>query len=503
EFELSDALTQDIEERIRKEHADEVSQLRQKAKEADDLKANHAQILIEARHQIKMQMTEAMGKEKEDLFKQIEALQAGQIQTEESHRTMISEVKAKEREKASADMLKLQERLEALNSSVASAEEDKKLAIEKAAEQAKEQAKEEASQLMAKRIEEAKKEVLSSQQGELTRIQLQLDMAEDNVKQQKGNFQEMLAEQKMQFEEQKRDQKSFFDQQITQQKENLERDVAQRERELVSKTKLESELKLKEQEEMIRKLTDQVDAMQETAQKKSQQLQGEALEVLIEEKLMRDPSFRLDTFSEVKKGANGVDVNMTVKNQMNESCGLVMIEAKRAANWSAGWVEKIKKDRIEAGVKEAVCLIVSTRLRQDEILVDDLGDGVWATVPEYFVHFIQIIRKSMEEMHRVQKSNIDRGDKKEMLYSYVNSDAFRSKVKAMNDYHENIYAQGVKIQRGMKKMLDTIVKSKDMGDDIFIELGNSANVALIPGAEDVTELIDMNSGAHKDKELFE
>ena len=463
EFELSDALTHDIEDRIRRENAEELNTLRQKANEVDDLKAKQEEMLIETRHQTKLEMTKELTKEKEALFTQIETLQRSQAQSNEV----------------------------------------KMLAVEKASEAAREEAKHEAKLLMDKRVKEAKVEAKSEQQNEVIKIELQLQLARENVTQQQSNFQEMLKQQTTQFEEQKQEQKGFFDQQLQSQKENLERDVAQRERELVSKTKLESELKIKEQEEMIRKMTDQITAMKETSEKKSQQLQGEALEVLIEERLVRDPTFRLDTFSEVKKGANGVDVNMTIKNQRDESCGLVMIEAKRAARWSPGWVDKIKKDRIEAGVKEAVCLIVSTRLRNEEHLVDDLGDGVWATVPEYFIHFIQIIRKNLEEMHRVQKSNIDRGDKKEVLYSYVNSDAFRSKVQAMNDYHENIYTQGVKIQRNMKKMLDTIVKSKDMGDDIFIELGNSADVALLPGLEDEVELIDMKSDAHKDKDLFE
>jgi len=462
EFELSNALTHDIEERIRNENATELKKLRQLAGEAEELKAKQEELISEARHQTKLEMTKSLTKEKEALFAKIEALQQAQLQVEE----------------------------------------EKRLAIEKAIEHAKSMAKEESRVLLNKQVTEAKEQIRLEQQSELQKLTLQLTLAQDNATLQQQNFQEMLTQQSQQFEEQKQQQKAFFDQQLQQQRETLERDVAQRERELVAKTRLETELKLKEQEEMIRKMTDQINSMKETADKKSQQLQGEALEVLIEERLMRDPAFRLDTFEEVKKGANGVDVNMTVQNAKSEACGLVMIEAKRAANWSPGWVEKIKRDRIDAGVKEAVCLIVSTRLRQEEILVDDLGDGVWATVPEYFIHFIQIIRKNMEEMHRVQKSNIDRGDKKEHLYSYVNSDAFRSKVQAMNDYHENIYSQGVKIQRSMKKMLDTIVKSKDMGDDIFIELGNSAEVNLLPGLNEDDELIEISSNAHKDNNLL-
>jgi hypothetical protein len=67
----------------------------------------------------------------------------------------------------------------------------------------------------------------------------------------------------------------------------------------------------------------------------------------------------------------------------------------------------------------------------------------------------------------------------------------------MTDYHENIYSQGVKIQRSMKKMLDTIVKSREMGDDLFVEIGTAANLSLLPGMEE-PGLIDMESGAHKE-----
>ena len=457
EFELSSALTHDIEERIRKENANEVQKLRGLAQEAQTLKANQQKLLSDAIHKAKLEASQEALREKESLFRQIETLKTQHIKSEEEYARAIAQARA----------------------------------------QAKKETLEQANAIVKKRIEEAKEQARLEQQAQMDQMRLNLEMATNNAQQQEKNFKEMLDQQKAQFEQNKLQQKSFFEQQLNEQREMLQRDIAQRERELVSRTKLEAELKIKEQEEMIRKLSAQVHTMKETADNRSQQLQGEALETLIEEKLLREPNFRLDSFSEVKKGANGVDVTMTVQTQRGEICGIVMIEAKRAANWSNGWIEKIKRDRIESGAKEAVCLIVSTRLRQEHILVDDLGDGVWATVPEYFIHFIQIIRKSMEEMHRIQKANIDRGDKKELLYSYVHSDTFRSKVQAMTDYHENIYSQGVKIQRSMKKMLDTIVKSREMGDDLFVEIGTAANLSLLPGMEE-PELIDMEGGAHKE-----
>lgn len=441
EFPIGDAFSLELENKIRKEHEDELFILRKKANEADELKAKQSELIADIRHKTIMEMTETQNKEKDALYLQLEDLKRLNAQSIES-------------------------------------------------------AKEETTRLlqaeMNKKLEEARLDAIRQFQSDISKLQLQLQMAQETASQQQNNFKEMLEQQREQFEIQKLQQKQFFDNQISQQKEIMERDVAQRERELISKTKLESDLKLKEQDEIIRKLNHQVNAMQETAQSKSQQLQGEALELLIEEKLMRSTMFRSDDFQEVKKGTNGVDVKMIIRNSYGESCGMIMIEAKRAANWSNNWIDKIKTDRIESGAKEAVCLIVSTRLRNEEAIVEDLGDGVWATVPEYFINFIQIMRKSMEEMHRTHKTNIDRNDKKEVLYGYVNSEAFRAKVKAVNEYHEAIYSEGLKIQKGVKKMLDTIIKSREMGDDIFIEIGNRANTILLPGLDSADDIIYEN-----------
>ena len=54
EFELNNALTHDIEERIRNENAEEINRLRQQAHEVEEIKAKQAELLAEARHQTKI-----------------------------------------------------------------------------------------------------------------------------------------------------------------------------------------------------------------------------------------------------------------------------------------------------------------------------------------------------------------------------------------------------------------------------------------------------------------
>jgi len=104
EFELSEALTHELEEQIRKEHAEEIRELRQKAIEADDLKAKQEELLAEARHQTRMEMSEVLLKEKELLFKEIEALKVSQMQSEEEKSLAIQKAIAIAKEEAAKEL---------------------------------------------------------------------------------------------------------------------------------------------------------------------------------------------------------------------------------------------------------------------------------------------------------------------------------------------------------------------------------------------------------------
>ncbi len=76
----------------------------------------------------------------------------------------------------------------------------------------------------------------------------------------------------------------------------------------------------------------QLEEAQRKSEQGSQQLQGEVLELLLEEQLMQ--AFPLDEISEVKKGARGGDAVHTVMTRSGQAAGIVLWEAKRAQNWS-------------------------------------------------------------------------------------------------------------------------------------------------------------------------
>src|ERR1017187_8426149 len=79
-------------------------------------------------------------------------------------------------------------------------------------------------------------------------------------------------------------------------------------------------------------------------------------ELAIEENLRR--AFPLDTIEEVKKGQRGGDVLQHVVTRTGQAAGTILWETKRAKDWSAQWILKLKEDMRAAGA--AVGILVTT-----------------------------------------------------------------------------------------------------------------------------------------------
>ena len=59
-------------------------------------------------------------------------------------------------------------------------------------------------------------------------------------------------------------------------------------------------------------------------------------------------------------------------------CGSILWKAKRARNWSNGWLQKLRNDQRAA--KAEIAVLVS-RAMPDEIDSFGLADGVWVVDP--------------------------------------------------------------------------------------------------------------------------
>ena len=93
----------------------------------------------------------------------------------------------------------------------------------------------------------------------------------------------------------------------------------------------ENELKLKQKDEQMKQLQDQLKIAQRKAEQGSMQLQGEVQELAIEEWLKE--KFPLDSIEEVKKGARGADCVQIVNTKEAQNCGTIYYESKRTKDF--------------------------------------------------------------------------------------------------------------------------------------------------------------------------
>ena len=173
-----------------------------------------------------------------------------------------------------------------------------------------------------------------------------------------------------------------------------------------------------------------VDA-QRKADQGSQQLQGEVLELAIEEGLRR--AFPLDTIEEVKKGQRGGDVLQHVVSRTGQSAGKILWETKRAKDWSVQWIPKLKEDMRACGAAVGILVTMPGALPKEwpGSAHFALHEEVWVTQAATAIGVAEALRAGLIDLHRQRAVSAGKGEKMEALYDYLTSPQFAQKLKAV------------------------------------------------------------------------
>ncbi|MBI4039975.1 DUF2130 domain-containing protein [Candidatus Daviesbacteria bacterium] len=185
-------------------------------------------------------------------------------------------------------------------------------------------------------------------------------------------------------------------------------------------------LKEKEKDSIIESLKKSLEEAQRKANQGSQQLQGEVLELELEEVLRRE--FPIDTVEQVGKGKFGADILQIVKDSLGRDCGKIIWESKRTRNFEEGWIEKLKEDRREA--KADAAILVSTVLPKD-IRVFGQKKGVYITSFECLVEVASVLRESLIVLANMKALTVGKNERIESLYRYITSSEFAQKIESM------------------------------------------------------------------------
>jgi hypothetical protein len=163
----------------------------------------------------------------------------------------------------------------------------------------------------------------------------------------------------------------------------------------------------------------------------SQQLQGEVLELAIEDGLKR--AFPLDAIEEVKKGARGGDIIHRVTARSGQPAGVMLWESKRAKDWSPAWIAKLKEDMRGCGADIGVLVSMTTAVPKEWPAGQLFGlhEEVWVTSWSAAVHLAEVLRSGLLDVHKQRLISAGKGEKMEALYDYLTSPQFAQKLKAV------------------------------------------------------------------------
>jgi hypothetical protein len=204
-------------------------------------------------------------------------------------------------------------------------------------------------------------------------------------------------------------------------------------REIAVRTQEQERASLKEAElhKTIADMRSQLVEAQRKADQGSQQTQGEVLELAIEEGLKH--SFPLDRIEEVKKGQRGGDVLQHVMTRAGHAAGTILWETKRAKDWSAQWIPKLKEDMRVSSAALGILVTMPGALPKDwpAGAYFALYEDVWVTHASTANGIAEILRAGLIDLQRQRAVSAGKGEKMEALYDYLTSPQFAHKLKAV------------------------------------------------------------------------
>ena len=185
-------------------------------------------------------------------------------------------------------------------------------------------------------------------------------------------------------------------------------------------------LKLRELEIQLDTQKKLAEEMRRKAEQGSQQLQGEAQELFLEEILRTN--FPFDKVTEVSKGVEGADCVLIINTPREMEVGKIIFESKRAKGWSNLWVEKLKKD-MRAQNAELAILVSQVYPKGMECFGEK--DGVWICAAKEVVALTHALRNAIIRIAESKKVNENAGEKMQMLYSYLTGIEFRQQIETI------------------------------------------------------------------------
>lgn len=258
----------------------------------------------------------------------------------------------------------------------------------------------------------------------------------------------------------------------------------------------EYRLKILEKDKKLNDAMKLVEDYKRKLEQGSQQLQGEVLELELENILRKE--FPYDEIKEVPKGVRGADILQVVRNNYGKFCGTIIWESKRTRAWSNDWLAKLKED--QRAVNAEIAVIVSNILPNG---VNHFGliEDVWVCSYQMVSELTMILRDSLIKISAVKSSMVGKEEKKEILWNYLTSTEFQQRLSAIVEAHQQFQEdiekekrwfalKWAKQEKNIRKVIDNILGvNGDLESIIGKALPEIKGLEMLPSGKDENETL--------------
>ncbi|MAT56339.1 MAG: hypothetical protein CMF23_00045 [Ignavibacteriae bacterium] len=224
-----------------------------------------------------------------------------------------------------------------------------------------------------------------------------------------------------------------------------QREIDSMREEIYKQAKNESDvdykLKIRERDEQLKQMNKKIEELQRKAEQGSQQLQGEAQELELEDFLKYN--FPLDDIEPIAKGQKGADIIQKVKNEFGAECGIILWESKRTKDFGNKWIAKLKEDQRET--KANIAVIITEVLPEN---INNFGviDGVWVGSFQSTLGIATALRENLIQIFNLRQSEVGKNQKMDALYGYLTSHEFAQRIESIIEAFDALEGQ-IKTER--------------------------------------------------------
>jgi len=188
----------------------------------------------------------------------------------------------------------------------------------------------------------------------------------------------------------------------------------------------QQQLKMREKDDQLESLTNQIAELKRRAEVGSQEAAGEALEEELQDILQQ--TFTFDRFEEIKKGQRGADILQRVYNKSGKICGSILWESKNTKDFNDAWIPKLRKDQQDA--KADIAVIVTVALPKE---IESFGrqDDIWISNFKSVTGLVTVLRQLLIEVTRQKLVSAGQTSMRDLVYEYVTGAEFAMHIKAV------------------------------------------------------------------------